>query len=215
MKCSSCRTEDLTAFNPSVIKNGSGYCKACLKVRNAERRAARAARSVVWTSIRCGICREDLPQERFSPSVWQTGSGYCRKCLHQSPSYRKYNKAQKKTAAYKKLAAKLMRQWKEENPAKLAELRAKRRSYFVDAAVITNRDLKRLFNRQHGKCYYCECLLERDTMHLDHVLALSRGGRHSIGNIVYACPACNMSKNAKLLIEWKVYKTGPHRAVNS
>lgn len=38
---------------------------------------------------------------------------------------------------------------------------------------------------------------------MDHVVPLSRGGRHSIGNILPACESCNLSKHASYLVEWR------------
>jgi 5-methylcytosine-specific restriction endonuclease McrA len=40
-------------------------------------------------------------------------------------------------------------------------------------------------------------------MEMDHVVPLSRRGRHSIGNVVLACPACNNSKGRRYLVEWR------------
>ncbi len=37
---------------------------------------------------------------------------------------------------------------------------------------------------------------------MDHILPLSRGGSHSIDNVVPACHTCNRSKAAKLLLDW-------------
>jgi 5-methylcytosine-specific restriction endonuclease McrA len=50
--------------------------------------------------------------------------------------------------------------------------------------------------RQKGKCYYCQCKLEK--YHVDHVIPLSRGGSDHPDNKVLACPSCNQRKGAKL-----------------
>ena len=39
-------------------------------------------------------------------------------------------------------------------------------------------------------------------MSIDHVVPLSRGGKHEIENLLPACRSCNSSKGAKLLEEW-------------
>lgn len=49
-------------------------------------------------------------------------------------------------------------------------------------------------------CAYCGEYAERMT--IDHVVPLSRGGTHTIENIVAACGPCNSSKGAKSLEEW-------------
>ncbi len=53
-------------------------------------------------------------------------------------------------------------------------------------------------------CCHCGCkLTER---HIDHIIPLSRGGRHSEGNLQVLCPRCNLSKHNKLEIEVKQCK---------
>jgi 5-methylcytosine-specific restriction endonuclease McrA len=38
----------------------------------------------------------------------------------------------------------------------------------------------------------------------DHVVPISRGGKHSEGNLVPACRSCNSSKAGLLLVEWNI-----------
>lgn len=62
-------------------------------------------------------------------------------------------------------------------------------------------DWLRLVNRYHHCCAYCgkyaECIEQ------DHVIPRVRGGKHTIGNLLPACPSCNRHKNSSLLVEWK------------
>jgi 5-methylcytosine-specific restriction endonuclease McrA len=51
-------------------------------------------------------------------------------------------------------------------------------------------------------CFYCGAGSE----HLDHVIPIAKGGRHSIGNLVQSCQTCNLSKNAKTIMEWRVWQ---------
>lgn len=66
--------------------------------------------------------------------------------------------------------------------------------------VVTSRDWLRLVNRYHGCCFYCGA---SGRMSMDHVVPLSRGGVHSIGNLVPACVACNSSKRTRTIVEWR------------
>ena len=67
---------------------------------------------------------------------------------------------------------------------------------------ITVKDINRLLSRQRHECFWCGIKLNE--YHIDHVIPLAKGGRHSIGNIVCACKKCNHSKLAKLPIEFKI-----------
>ena len=58
---------------------------------------------------------------------------------------------------------------------------------------------------QKGRCYYCDRQVEKDTLTMDHVVPLSRGGKSNKGNIVQACKECNSRKKYMLPIEWGEY----------
>jgi len=49
-------------------------------------------------------------------------------------------------------------------------------------------------------CAYCGAPSE----HIDHVIPISRGGTHGIGNLVGACAPCNLSKGKKFIMEWRL-----------
>ena len=52
----------------------------------------------------------------------------------------------------------------------------------------------------HGRCAYCGA--ESTTLQRDCVLALSRGGRYTLDNIVPACRSCNTSKCNEEVTTW-------------
>lgn len=56
------------------------------------------------------------------------------------------------------------------------------------------------------KCAYCGKTLTRSMVTKDHVVPLSRGGSDDISNIVTACFPCNLSKGAKSLDDWIMWK---------
>lgn len=62
-------------------------------------------------------------------------------------------------------------------------------------------DIRRQYEAQNGRCYYCETEVGKK-YEVDHVIPLARGGSNAAENIVISCPACNRSKGAKLLTEW-------------
>lgn len=56
--------------------------------------------------------------------------------------------------------------------------------------------------RQHNhRCAYCGT--NKSKMTMDHVLPLSRGGRHCVANVVPACGQCNKMKADMTVMEWK------------
>lgn len=50
------------------------------------------------------------------------------------------------------------------------------------------------------RCTYCRVV--PDSIHIDHILALERGGSNHTLNLVVACGFCNASKGTKLVNEW-------------
>jgi 5-methylcytosine-specific restriction endonuclease McrA len=50
-------------------------------------------------------------------------------------------------------------------------------------------------------CNYCGNYYE-GKMHIDHVIPISKGGLHTIENLVSSCATCNLSKSDKLLTKW-------------
>jgi hypothetical protein len=76
--------------------------------------------------------------------------------------------------------------------AKDAMRRARKRnaigSYSAD-------DVRRQYDRQQGKCYWCGKRM-RGSYHADHVVPLALGGSNHPSNIVAACAECNMQKCA-------------------
>lgn len=62
---------------------------------------------------------------------------------------------------------------------------------------VTKKEILKLLSRP---CLYCGFKSE----HIDHILPLSRGGSHSIGNLVGACSKCNLSKRNKTVMEWRL-----------
>lgn len=65
--------------------------------------------------------------------------------------------------------------------------------------IEVNRDA--IFQRDGLTCYLCGEEFDRENLHLDHVVPLSRGGNHTPDNIRVACKWCNARKGDYLLSE--------------
>ena len=53
-------------------------------------------------------------------------------------------------------------------------------------------------------CYYCKRRF-RGTVHIDHVIPLSKGGRHTVANLCASCPPCNREKSSKQPDQFTVF----------
>lgn len=92
---------------------------------------------------------------------------------------------------------KKVRQWRIANPAAAkiirATQRAKTRSGDADFGAS---DIKEIISAQRGKCGYCRKKVGK-SYHLDHIYALSRGGKNRRRNLQILCESCNLRKHAK------------------
>jgi 5-methylcytosine-specific restriction endonuclease McrA len=63
--------------------------------------------------------------------------------------------------------------------------------------LILDKELRKIYN---SPCFNCG---STENQSLDHIIPISRGGNHSIGNVMTLCLKCNMSKHARTITEWK------------
>jgi len=84
------------------------------------------------------------------------------------------------------------RAYQKSHPEVFAKARHTRRANRLDNGIfaITSKELKRI---QSSPCTHCS---STTNIHVDHVIPLSKGGRHSIGNLQALCQSCNTSKSA-------------------
>lgn len=108
----------------------------------------------------------------------------------------------------RKQFAEMAKIWRAKNPEKVTEFKAAHRARKKAAPTyfITNKEKWKLRN---DPCFYCG----QPAKHLDHIIPLSRGGNHSIGNLAPACVRCNTSKNDKTIMEWRIWQRKMNRNV--
>lgn len=82
-----------------------------------------------------------------------------------------------------------------ENKILAKNVRNKRRAKIKDGSV-TPQEIRGLIKNVKS-CYWCDKKIDKNNYHLDHFMPLSKGGLHTISNLVIACPTCNLQKNAK------------------
>jgi 5-methylcytosine-specific restriction endonuclease McrA len=102
------------------------------------------------------------------------------------------------------------REYRAANPEKVVYWSAARRARKRGAEVKkTDRNAiasiyREARSAQHVTCYLCGKHPEKGERHVDHVIPLSRGGRHEAGNLAIACKRCNLTKADKLCSELAV-----------
>ena len=171
----------------------------------------------------CTICNETKPYEEFN-KLKASPDGYaprCRDCHkkrmkkyyaqnseHLKEKRKEYreadpeNEKERKSASYYKhreLNLEKTRQYYKDNKQKFKDYELKRRKSLdlMTDNTVTKEALEELMNVQNSKCYHCGTDLTKLNscdIHLDHYMPLSKGGMHSIGNVVWSCVSCNKSK---------------------
>lgn len=137
----------------------------------------------------------------FTPK--QTTSTLCSRLCSRRATYARYRQD--------RVAASVA--WARANPQARAVIsnqhRARRRTWIdtnPGGVGVTTRDWIRMIRHYRNQCAYCGG--NTGGIHMDHVIPVSRGGRHAIGNVLPACQTCNLTKGAKLLAEWKRWSHG-------
>lgn len=87
------------------------------------------------------------------------------------------------------------RQWRNQNPGKVLAINLRRRARTFNAeGSLTAAERDTLLSRA-TRCYHCgKKFNSRCRPTLDHLIALSKGGKHDITNVVVACHKCNPAK---------------------
>lgn len=157
---------------------------------------------------RCLTCFRELDESEFRPRVKkQDGREYtyrsstCRSC---EADYARAIPRAKKRASQKKwemkdpehVRALGRRYFREQHEKYLAKLRNRRAKTH---AGVTEHQWEEIVALHKGRCAYCVGPYEE----MDHVVPLSRGGRHEPGNVVPACRDCNRSKGSRTPEEWR------------
>lgn len=91
--------------------------------------------------------------------------------------------------------------WRKANPAKWAAVVARRKARQRGATIITltREQWEAILYEFDYLCAYCS---EAKPLEQDHMIPLSRGGAHTVENIVPACRSCNAAKGDRTAEEF-------------
>lgn len=200
-------------------KSGPATCPACrrLKYLVAKRRYQHSPKGIA--AIRAREGRADVCEQRraaaASPQGRRNQAKYAATAKGRATRRkisRKYGASEhgKQKAAERHLATKDL-------PERIAQKRRAALAYALSAKIVAKkrRDYARrkaaivkerpftaeawenMVLRHHHRCYYCR---QERPLTLDHVMPLTKGGRHVEENIVPACRSCNSRKNNRIVL---------------
>lgn len=217
-RCKNCTNKP----KPEPVPSGMKRCSQCKCVLRATLDHFHADRTTIdGLTCACKKCRNDKTQGYYiEHAEYKRQSRRKRYAANPQPEldYRNANKDKAVLASkrhyLKTRNEKLVKQKqnRKDNPTHFRELEKRsrlkhpekshnRRIRFKDAeGTFTKADIDLLFKTQKGLCWWCEKKLGK--YHIDHRIALSRGGTNWPNNLCLACRECNLSKNNKMPWEW-------------
>ena len=145
---------------------------------------------------RCSRCERVLSEGEFGPNK-QDRFGlmvYCRKCHAERASAQYHTHPEKFIDRVTK--------WRKDHPEWFKQYSThtkgvrRARKTANGTFEVTPREITSLLSQP---CYHCGAPSE----HVDHIIPISRGGSHGIGNLGPMCASCNLSKGAKTYAEFR------------
>lgn len=105
-----------------------------------------------------------------------------------------------RSVTHREYCREAVRKYAKKNPhvykIKYLKYKALKRGATVDPAGIAV-FIKSVKSKKTVICYYCKKRIPSFGCHIDHIVALSKGGNHASSNLCVSCPTCNDRKGAK------------------
>ena len=98
------------------------------------------------------------------------------------------------------------RQYIRENPESEINRKARRREREANGSGIPIGWKQCQYGNQDGRCMGCSQYISFDSMTIDHIIPLAKGGLHESVNCQLMCRKCNSSKGTKSMEEWVIVK---------
>jgi len=135
------------------------------------------------------------------------------KILSKAKDYYKNNRQKqletqrKFRAANKEMIRAKQKAYAEAHPEVALRARVKRQARTLGTQSnleLIKRWVRQIRKNPFARCHWCGTKVIGKKVHFDHVIALARGGTHTIGNLCSSCSDCNRSKNARAIADWIV-----------
>lgn len=144
-----------------------------------------------------GPCAEVKPLDDFSrDSARKDGHrNQCKSC--RAEGMRQWRKN------YPEKAKEATRKWRQKHPERVREHNRRFHDSHPEYSVRRHAELRAKKMSQYGDiCYLCGEKIQQDDLHIDHVLAKSRGGSDDPSNLRATHEACNLDKWAVFLEDY-------------
>lgn len=212
-RCSKCKlTKPAAAFGADANKASrlASWCLTCTRAR-------RPATIVVPSEKRCPTCDTTKPADEFYRTDRRPDGLYarCKNCHNARayPGQKRYKAANKEQVAEwnlrwhheswspeaKAASIQKLKEWNAANPDEHA-IRGERRRARIAGTLpndFTGTQFKALKTLYRGRCAYCgKKPKPPDTLVIEHVIPVSKGGPNTLSNIVPSCGPCNDKKHA-------------------
>lgn len=206
---------------PSGFKTECKLCEAAYRAANKD--LSKAANRRAYERLKSNPLLLEKERERKKLTARRAYAADPQKYRDRALAFSRTERGKIVRASYrakeKRRLAKLARKYYWQNHDKALAIakkwRAANRDVVVAAAAlrrarllcVTIQDVTAALLRDRAAvfghaCAYCGGPHE----HWDHVIPLSRGGKHHLANLRPACSRCNLSKHAKTLAEWRAWK---------
>lgn len=158
------------AANPDVRKRAQSNYKQCHKDRLREKRFAKYAENRESQILKSRLWRKNNPE-----------------------------KVRAATARYYALNSHKYKEYRRNNVEAYRIYKQNRRAREAAGGGRVSKDITdKLLRLQRGKCACCHVELSKVEFHLDHIIPLAKGGKHSDENMQLLCKPCNLSKSDRL-----------------
>jgi len=188
-------------FKDSKSKQGlRSSCKDCDKARGRAHYEANREKRLAWQKEYYLANQENAviyarQWRRDNPEKTRGYHAAYKEKYPEKERIRHFEKSLNYRKKYPERVRDACRKWGKNNREKVALINQRRRAK-TSEFVVLEKDIASIYSRP---CVRCN---KTSNITLDHIIPLSRGGAHSVGNFQPLCKSCNSSKGAKTMTEW-------------